>query len=296
MNHPAWQEYLNEVPEALQGVVKSAFEKWDTNVSQKIQQIHDSYAPLKVYQPLVDNNIPLDRVAKSLQFATELERDPKAMVSRMNEHFKLGLVSEDEVRQRNSAYSDLPPELDDISDHPQMKALMEAMKNLQERFDADDAEAQEEAEAEAFDQWLNTQLEGKPHLQNDQAKLLITNFMVSDIPFEQALAFVESNYKASATEQLNEQVNNNLNQQTNNGVEQSGSTPGDDLRAAVLASIGGQQTGSSQEQASNQAPAVVDNSGVAGTGQPQQQINFGSMSADTVDSLVIDVLKMNNNE
>ncbi len=290
--HPAWQEYLKDIPESLHGVVKGAFSAWDQNVQQRIQEVHNQYEPLKAYQPLAERNIPLERVGQALEFAQQVEQNPKAIVERMNEHYKLGFVPEEQVQRQALApdpfdvdYSQQTAE-ELLATHPALKQIAEGLATMQQRFDEQDQRTQEEREAEEFEEYLDQLTAQTPYAEDDDAKMLITAFMQAGKTGEQALELVTSRFTASVSQQLEQQITNNNNEQLTN--------TDNPVLDAVLHSIGQQppirQTVGDMPQGNNQAPVVMDSSGNAGSGVPAAPIDFGKMKADDVNSVVAQAL------
>lgn len=282
--NPAWQEYLKDVPEALQPLVRGAFERWDANVTQRFQQLQQQIAPLKAYAPLVQNNVPPERVALALQFAEELEKDPSAMVNRINTTFGLQPDPVQQVQQPDPFSYEDPSIQMDISKHPQFQQMQQMMQQMQAKFDADEEQRKYEEESQQFVEYLDNLVADKPHLNNDDAKLLITGFMSQGLSEEDALARVGPLYLNQTAQTVTQQ----LTQQSTPDGQQPLTTGTNDGLADYLRN---QQGGSS-----SQAPVVMGGAGTVGSGTPQSSINFGAMKTDDINSMVADLMKADNQQ
>lgn len=308
--HPAWQEYLNDIPDALKPVVQQAFAKWDQNVQQRIQEVHNQYAPLKAYEPLAQNNIPLDYIGQALQFATELESDPKALVERMNTQLNLGYVAAEQPQRQQAQQQQVPndpynydpfadnQQIPDITQHPLVQQMQNTLNQMQQRFDEQEQSRQAEEEVDKFYEYLDTLTANTPFAENDDAKTLIAAFMSQGMDGPTALSKVQSSFVGS----LNNQVNDNLQQQTtttDNG--QQPESTGNPLQDTINNFINsrpqpGQTVGinDNNPQAQGQAPVVVGSEGGVGSGLSTPSINFASMKTDDINSLVAQAVAAGN--
>ncbi len=283
--HPAWQEYLKDIPAAIHPVVQAAFQKWDANVQQRLQEVHTQYAPLKVYQPLADNKIPIQYVGQALQFATELEQDPKAWVAKVNTQLDLGFVPLEEVQRQAQASPD--PFSDDFSDevditqHPKFKEMFEMMSQMQERVNQQDQQSQEEKEAAEFYEYLDDLVAETPFKDDEDAKMLITAFMSQGLEGPEALAKIQGKFVQSLA--------NNAEQNLNNEQPQSSGNPLVDAVMAQINPVATDPVGYAEPE--GQAPVVMGNSGNAGSGVPAQPIDFGAMKTDDINSVVAQALQ-----
>lgn len=82
--HPAWNEYLADIPQEFHDKVTPAFQKWDSEVQKKIQSVHSEYEP---YKPFKESNIPPERLDYSLQVANAIETDPELVYKALVEHY-----------------------------------------------------------------------------------------------------------------------------------------------------------------------------------------------------------------
>lgn len=282
--HPAWQEYLADVPPALQPTVQAAFQKWDANVQQRLQEVHTQYAPLKVYQPLADNKIPLQYIGQALQFAQELENNPKELFNSMNTKLDLGFVSAEEAQRQAPATDDPFSDFGetDITQHPQFKTLMETVNKMQQTFEEQQSQQAEEEEVTQFEAYLDSLVAGTPLENNTDAKVMITAFMSnSDMDGAAALTKVQGMLVQGLTNQATTE-------------EQQTSTEPNPLMDAINAHLGGpvQNTPVGHvPQAESQAPVVMGNAGNAGSGVPSNPIDFGAMKTDDINSMVAQALE-----
>jgi hypothetical protein len=74
--NPSWQEYLNEVPQEFHEKIIPAFQKWDTGVQKRFDQVHQTYEPWK---PIVDAGIDAETAQFALQLLNSINEDPKTV-------------------------------------------------------------------------------------------------------------------------------------------------------------------------------------------------------------------------
>ena len=109
-NHPAYQSILDVLPESLHSLVIPKLKEWDAGVTKKFQEIHAQYEPLKAYQKFVDNEIDPEYMEQAVIFADQLQRDPKKVVSQINESWDLGYLTPEQAQALQATTPD-PDEL-----------------------------------------------------------------------------------------------------------------------------------------------------------------------------------------
>lgn len=85
-DNPAWQEFLEKMPEGFRNVAKPYLQEWDSNVQKRIQTLHDEYAP---YKPLKEAGIDGDSSVQAVQLLRALEADPVATIKAIQEAYGL---------------------------------------------------------------------------------------------------------------------------------------------------------------------------------------------------------------
>ena len=156
--HPAWQSILDQLPDDLQPLIRPELEKWDQSVSGKLQEARSAYEGFDPYKPLVENNVPMERIQQALWLAHQLDENPQGVVEQAIKAFDLGYVPRSEV---------VTPPVDDSNDEGYEDFSMESLEKnpifLQYKEKADkieealSAQQQKEEEAEAataFEKYL----------------------------------------------------------------------------------------------------------------------------------------------
>ena len=84
--HPAWAEYLKDIPAGLHGAVTPAFSKWDADMSAKLSQVQQQYAP---FQSLLDAGKDPQRITAASELLDMIEEDPQGALAQLAMHFQV---------------------------------------------------------------------------------------------------------------------------------------------------------------------------------------------------------------
>jgi hypothetical protein len=162
--NPIWQKLLEKIPPAMHPMVQPILNEWDAEVTQKFQEIHKEYEPLKAFQPFVDNNITPDFAWQSVTFADELQREPAKVAQQINEHWKLGYVPKEEYdkvvaeKQTSSTDDDELFNEDgtvmDLTKIPEFQTMKQALDALQAEKEQEKTKAEQDAELREFEEEL----------------------------------------------------------------------------------------------------------------------------------------------
>ena len=147
--HPAWQEYLEEIPEVFRPQVTPAFEKWDKEAQDRIQKVQSKYAPYEKFtqhQP--------EELDAAMQLVHALRTNPKGVYDDMARRF--GFSANVDQGQSDKDDDSFDPFGDDseekkndsIENHPQFQALQQQVAQFQQAFQQQQ-EAQQAARVEA---------------------------------------------------------------------------------------------------------------------------------------------------
>ena len=146
--HPAWQPYLEEIPEPFRQQVTPAFEKWDKDAQEKIRAVQSKYAP---YEPFIERD-PQELQA-AIQISELLRTNPKALYDNLAQRF--GFNANSDQGQSNDEDSEFDPFAetegkngDSIENDPRFKQLSQELEQLKQ-FQQQQIEQQQAAQAEA---------------------------------------------------------------------------------------------------------------------------------------------------
>lgn len=263
--HPAWQEILSEIPEEYHAFIKPKLQAWDQGVQQKIQEVHDGYKDLAEFKGLVDNNIDPEYVEQAIALADQLQANPKAVMEQVNQAWNLGFVESSSVQQPSAGEStegnddnpfDEGNEVD-LTKHPKWAEMETKLNELQSQYEAKQTAEQEDADAQAFEQYLN-ELETSVTEKNlPFDRTFVTALIAQGLDGQDAVKQFHT-IIASAGVQLPE----------GEGTE------------------GDQQQDSSEEQ----PPIVMGGDGTTGAGLGDQSIKFGTLSKNDLNSTVEQLL------
>ena len=132
--HPAWQEILNQVPEEFHPLLRPTLEKWDKGVQDKIQSMHDQYAPLKDFQKFVDSNVTADYLVNAYNLAQNFQQHPDDVVKQAIEAFDLDYVDKNSISQPedNDDEDFGQASIEDLAKHPAFKQVLDQLTSVQE--------------------------------------------------------------------------------------------------------------------------------------------------------------------
>jgi len=254
--HPAWQEYLEGIPQDLQPLVTQAFSKWDQDMQNKLQGVQSEFDP---YKPLLENNVPMETIQQSLWLAQQLEENPGGIVQQAIEAFGLDYVPKDQIPVTPPANNEDEEfdmtDLAGLENHPAFKALQEKA-NEADRILRERQEREQETEAtQQLEQYLQ-QLHGNDEItkNGDFDDLYVTALMAQGVEAEDAIKQYQ-----------------------------------DTVNSAAQALAGQQQQ---QQQA---PPVVMGGDGNSGSGVPNEVPNMGNLTRGGLNDVVLQYLEQNRN-
>lgn len=262
--NPAWKPFLDVLPESLHNLVIPVLKQWDSGVQQKFQEIRNEYAELEPYKKFVENNIDPSYAEQAIILADQLQRDPNKVVSQINEAWELGYVSKDEaVKLGQSASpsgadeSDLDFDAgDDIFKDPRVKAMKDALDNLQSEFQTEKQREEEEIAAQEFEEYLDGLEKNYTDPNRDGGPLPFNRMFVTAL-ISQGLD------GEAAVKQYHEALAINASVESPPSNDGSGSEP----------------------------PVVMGSEGSTGSGSPDGAFNPGSLSRKDVNATVMQLLE-----
>lgn len=83
--NPAWDAYLEDVPDTLRDLVKPAFKKWDQDVAAKFEQHAQDRKRYDPYNEFVENQVDPNAIRASMQFLHQLTNDPVAFYKELHQ-------------------------------------------------------------------------------------------------------------------------------------------------------------------------------------------------------------------
>lgn len=82
--NPAWNEFLQVVPQELHPQVTPLLEKWDKGVNERFQKVQSEYEP---WQPILKSGIDPQTAQFGLNLINAIENDPYTVYSALQEHY-----------------------------------------------------------------------------------------------------------------------------------------------------------------------------------------------------------------
>lgn len=255
-NEQYWQELLSVLPESLHPVVKPHLEQMDKKVNEAFRNIHSQYEDYKQFK---DHGIDAQYLVNAYNFTKNFEANPGAVLKEANEVYNLGFLDAEAAKAMAASNDDDDDEFEDdddmrdLANHPQFKALYDAVNGLNSKLTEREQQELLEQQAAQHNEYLN-ELLGKDenkHVDRD----FVTAVMSQGLTGEQAI----ERYNAALAQRFGDQIPPPVNNQTQ------------------------QQTG--------QPPVVMGGNGGSGSGSPEQPIDFATMKGSDVNDLVVQMLQ-----
>lgn len=148
--HPAWQQYLDKIPEGFHNVVKPAFEEWDKSVQARLSEVQSKYNP---YKQFVDSRVDPAHLREAYDLYQLLQSDPRRVYDAMGANF--GFADQGQLDESEDDEFDLSENQEtDITKNPQFQQLAQQQQAI--------IQAMQHAEAQRVErqgeQWLDEQM------------------------------------------------------------------------------------------------------------------------------------------
>lgn len=111
--NPAWQEFLEVVPQELHPQVTPLLEKWDKGVQERFQKVHSQYEPWK---PILDAGVDPDTTQFALNLLNSINENPRLVYDALGSYHKFNASDnngsggqgqlEPEAEAQNDPYSE----------------------------------------------------------------------------------------------------------------------------------------------------------------------------------------------
>lgn len=256
--NPAWKDILDVLPEDLHPLITPKLQEWDKTVQDQFQQRNSQFDP---YRPLLDNQVPMENVEQALLMAYELQQNPEAFVERAVDAFNLDKFKAQQAPPGGSSdeYDEYEEDEDNplagLENHPAYQQLLQKAQEI-EQWQRQQQEAQQDQEAEAMlDQYLKELHENNGEYRefND---LYVTAMLANGIDAEDAIKSYQETVKTDAQK--------------------------------FAESLAGQNNGGGNQ---GQPPVIMGGAGNAGSGVPDEPVNFGQLRKSELDLVVEQYLK-----
>lgn len=254
--NPAWQGILNALPESLHNLIIPELKKWDAGVQQKFAEIRSEFDEYKAYETLVKNNIDPAYAEAAVQLADQFQRDPKKVIEQANSAWDLGYVHKDQVQAAQPPLGESGGDQDfldddDILKNPKVKAMHDALNQLQQEFQTTKQQTEQERALEEFEEYLNELEKTTTEKNLPFNRTFVTALISQGIDGEDAVKQYHQVLAGSTT------------------VE----TPPT-------------ETSNSTEQ----PPVVMGQEGSTGAGTPDGSVDFGALSTNDLNATVVQIL------
>jgi hypothetical protein len=136
--HPAWQEYLNELPQELHGQVTPIFEKWDKGVQERFQKVHSQYEPWK---NVINSGTDPNMAQFGINLLSQLETNPKYVYDALGQYYDFNKAQGEQGQENQQDQDNTEPwrgEIDQLRKQNQILASHALQRQEAERQQAAD--------------------------------------------------------------------------------------------------------------------------------------------------------------
>lgn len=112
--NPAWNDFLRDVPQSMHPMFEPHLKKWDSNVQDRIQQVHSQYAD---YKPFAEAGINKDLLNEALQVYNAINDNPQEVLRILNETYGSNQIQQQGQGQQGiQSNQGFQPEV--VAEHP----------------------------------------------------------------------------------------------------------------------------------------------------------------------------------
>lgn len=260
--NPAWKPILDVLPESLHGIVTPVLQEWDKGVQQRFQEIRSEYSELEPYKKFVEANIDPGYAEQAIILADQLQREPAKIVTQINEAWNLGFIPKDEAEKLGQSShedgdnGDLFDDGTDIFKDPRVKAMKEALDNLQTEYMTDKQREEQEEALSEFEDYLDTLEQTYTDPEREGGPLPFNRMFVTAL--------------------------------ISQGVD--GETAVKQYHEVLAQNTSFEPTPNEQGGSSNPPPVVMGGEGSVGSGSPDGSVDIGSLSRKDLNATVEQLL------
>lgn len=178
-DNPAWQPFLDILPDSLHETVRPVLSDWDRNVNARYETIKADYAP---YEQFREQNVDPGELAYSYQVVQALNENPAEVIRTMAEFFGIELTPQQEAQAAAVATSQVP-DTEAYEVDPRIQQLEQGFQTLA----AMALQNQSQAEARQADIQLETTLSDLRTQHGDFDENIVLSYMLSGQSPEQAV-------------------------------------------------------------------------------------------------------------
>jgi len=179
-DNPAWQPFLDILPDSLHETVRPVLQDWDRNVQSRYETIQQEYAP---YQQFREQNIDPEELAYSHQVVQALNENPAEVIRTMAEFFGIELTPQQQA-QAQAVAAQTPVDTESLEVDPRIAQLEQGFQTLA----AMALEQRSQAEVRQADIQLETTLNELRQQHGDFDEKVVLSYMLSGQTAEQAVA------------------------------------------------------------------------------------------------------------
>ena len=185
-DNPAWQPFLDILPDSLHETVRPVLSDWDRNVQQRYETIQQQYAP---YEQFREQQIDPGELAYSYQVVQALNENPAEVIRTMAEFFGIELTPQQQAQAAAVAAQPITPgDTETLEVDPRIQQLEQGFQTLA----AMALQQQSQAEARQADIQLDTTLTTLKQQHGDFDENIVLSYMLSGQTPEQAVMAYKS--------------------------------------------------------------------------------------------------------
>jgi hypothetical protein len=145
-----WAEDLNSLPESVRPLVEPLFKKYDAQTTQRFQQVHSQYEPLKAWEPLA-SEWDLESAQQALQLMEAINENPEQVWRALAEAYNFGDGEQGHADPGGSNSNEEDPASPFVDPRFQtIEEMTNAMAEILLKQEKDRLAAEEDAELEQY--------------------------------------------------------------------------------------------------------------------------------------------------
>lgn len=139
--HPAWQEVLDSIPDALHPMITPTLEKWDKGVEARLAKVREEYEP---YKGFIEQQIDPNAATQALDFLRAIEADPAGVIKVLQEAYGLTAAeAKAVVKEAKEGETELSPEAQQLAELKAQQEQLLAAWNQRQTVETNAQQAQQ---------------------------------------------------------------------------------------------------------------------------------------------------------
>ena len=192
----AWQPFLDVLPTSLHPTVTPVLQQWDKGVNERFREIHSQYEPYKAYQPLIDNEVPLESIEYAPGLMEQLNQNPRGIYDALVQTFADEWGLNQGAPVADPGYTDQPFGEEGYVD-PRVAQLEEGFKQLAGLIIGEREQVAQQQQLQEADTQLDQTLTDLKTRHGDFNERVVLGLMLSGMEPDEAVAEYQSSVNSA---------------------------------------------------------------------------------------------------